>query len=321
MGIEDVNAESLTKALGGRWSGAGGEARCPAHEDRTPSLSIHDGDNGRLLTCCHAGCTPEAVWTTLQARGLVERGDHRTAPRRRRCARAAPRPAPEPSPNQDYALAIWRASQPAENTLAQVYLRSRGITIPVPPTLRYHPAVKHADTRLNLPCLIAAACNVERKITGIQRIYLTDVGRRAVVDPPKMALGTLRRGAVRLAPTIDRVWLTEGVEDALALVQMMKEPAWAVLGTSGFKTIEMPENIRTVILAPDGDEAGQAVIQEAARRLAGQGREVRTVLLPAGKDWCDVLDEYEERAAVLEFDLEIYRPNAEADARREVIHG
>ena len=31
-----------------------------------------------------------------------------------------------------------------------------------------------------------------------------------------MALGTLRGSAVRLAPTTDRVWLTEGIEDALA---------------------------------------------------------------------------------------------------------
>ncbi len=94
-----------------------------------------------------------------------------------------------------------------------------------------------------------------------------------------------------------------------------------MLGTSGFKTIEMPENIRTVILAPDGDEAGQAVIQEAARRLAGQGREVRVAKLPAGKDWVDVLDENEERAGILEFDLEQCRPDAESAARREAING
>jgi len=305
----------------GRWSGAGGEARCPAHEDRTPSLSIHDGDNGRLLTCCHAGCTPEAVWTTLQARGLVERGDHRTAPRRRRCARAAPRPAPEPSPNQDYALAIWRASQPAENTLAQVYLRSRGITIPVPASVRYRPAVKHTDTGLHLPCLVAAACNVDRRITGIQRIYLTHDGRKAPLNRPKMALGTLRGSAVRLAPTTDRVWLTEGIEDALALVQMMGEPAWALLGTSNFKTVDLPQNIEQVILAPDGDEAGQGVIQETAMRLAGQGREVRAAKLPAGKDWCDLLGDYEERAGVLQFDGGFPRHKAEALARREVIDG
>jgi len=52
----------------GRWS-----ARCPAHDDRSPSLSVRlDGD--RLLFHCHAGCPPAAVpaavglrWSDLYA--------------------------------------------------------------------------------------------------------------------------------------------------------------------------------------------------------------------------------------------------------------
>ncbi len=99
------------------------------------------------------------------------------------------------------------------------------------------------------------------------------------------------------------------------------EPAWAVLGTSGFKNVALTDHIKQVILAPDGDDAGQAVIQEAAIRLAGQGREVRAAKLPPGLDWCDVLDTYEERAGIMEFDLEICRSDAEAIARREVIRG
>ena len=35
----------------GRWL-----ARCPAHKDRSPSLSITEGDDGRTLIYCHAGC-------------------------------------------------------------------------------------------------------------------------------------------------------------------------------------------------------------------------------------------------------------------------
>ena len=35
--------------------------QCPAHEDRKPSLSITEGDDGRALVKCHAGCTAEAV--------------------------------------------------------------------------------------------------------------------------------------------------------------------------------------------------------------------------------------------------------------------
>ena len=42
-------------------------ARCPAHEDRSPSLSIGRGDDGRCLLHCHAGCSVDAV---LEALGL-----------------------------------------------------------------------------------------------------------------------------------------------------------------------------------------------------------------------------------------------------------
>ena len=171
-----------------------------------------------------------------------------------------------------------------------------------------------------MPCMVAGVCDVNRSITAIQRTYLTLDGRRAPLNRPKMALGTQRGSAVRLAPTIDRVWLTEGIEDGLAVVQMMGEPAWALLGAGNFKTVELPEKIRQVILAPDGDEKGQGVIQEAAIRLAGQGREVRVAKLPADTDWCDVLDGFEERAGILEFDLEHFRPEAEDLARQEAIN-
>ena len=36
-------------------------ARCPAHEDRTPSLSVRRGDDGRCLVNCFAGCYAEDV--------------------------------------------------------------------------------------------------------------------------------------------------------------------------------------------------------------------------------------------------------------------
>ncbi len=39
----------------------GWSARCPAHEDGTASLSIAEGDDGRALVRCHAGCTVDAI--------------------------------------------------------------------------------------------------------------------------------------------------------------------------------------------------------------------------------------------------------------------
>lgn len=49
-------------------SGDGWTAKCPAHLDGSPSLSISEGHDGRTLLHCHAGCTPQAI---CNARGLT----------------------------------------------------------------------------------------------------------------------------------------------------------------------------------------------------------------------------------------------------------
>jgi hypothetical protein len=36
-------------------------ARCPAHDDKDPSLRVYSGTDGRILVNCHAGCSPEAI--------------------------------------------------------------------------------------------------------------------------------------------------------------------------------------------------------------------------------------------------------------------
>jgi len=45
-----------------RKTGTGGwTARCPAHDDRNPSLSVSLGERGKILVHCHAGCSTEEV--------------------------------------------------------------------------------------------------------------------------------------------------------------------------------------------------------------------------------------------------------------------
>lgn len=64
------NVEALLDRLNGvKPSGQGRWlARCPAHEDRSPSLSIRDMGDGRILLKCFAECDTELV---LQALGLA----------------------------------------------------------------------------------------------------------------------------------------------------------------------------------------------------------------------------------------------------------
>ena len=61
-----MTAREITEALSGR----SGMARCPAHDDHNPSLSITERD-GKVLVHCFAGCTQEAVWEARTDKGLV----------------------------------------------------------------------------------------------------------------------------------------------------------------------------------------------------------------------------------------------------------
>ncbi len=42
-----------------------GNARCPAHDDRNPSLGIIVNDRGDVVLNCLAGCEPDAVLVSL----------------------------------------------------------------------------------------------------------------------------------------------------------------------------------------------------------------------------------------------------------------
>jgi putative DNA primase/helicase len=64
-----MNADSIARALKARHSGTGWMAKCPAHDDNNPSLSIREVD-GKVLLHCHAGCGQRAVIEALKAKDL-----------------------------------------------------------------------------------------------------------------------------------------------------------------------------------------------------------------------------------------------------------
>ena len=62
----DVVLERLAKrGCNPRRSGDGWSARCPAHDDRNPSLSVAEGTNGQALVTCHAACDLDVVRAAL----------------------------------------------------------------------------------------------------------------------------------------------------------------------------------------------------------------------------------------------------------------
>lgn len=66
---------SLAETIGQvRADGRSRDVRCPAHDDRTASLSVGRGDEGRILLHCHAGCSLGDILTTagLDPRDLFD---------------------------------------------------------------------------------------------------------------------------------------------------------------------------------------------------------------------------------------------------------
>jgi putative DNA primase/helicase len=285
-------AGEVVKALGGR----NGSARCPAHRDRNPSLSVSDGPDGRLLVHCHAGCSQEAVIAALRVLGLWSNGrpdnEFRTAHDRSRLA-----------------LAIWREAEPITGTSAAEYLAGRGIICRLPECLRSHPALLHHG--IATPALLAAITDPGSGFMGVQRIFL-ERHTWGVEKIERLSLGPTKGGAVHLTPPAGRLQVTESVEDGLALLQMTGRATWAVPGASFLASFEPPEGCHELILAPDHDRAGiEAIAKAVATSDHFYGVRLRQLLPPQGMDWCDVLEDHEERKAIQEEPSDIAQSRVE----------
>ena len=89
-----------------------------------------------------------------------------------------------------------------------------------------------------------------------------------------------RRGAARRARRL--LMVGEGIETCLAAMQATGHPAWAALSTSGLRSLDLPRDVRDVIVLADGDEPGEAAARDCARRWKREGRRVRIARPPTG---------------------------------------
>ena len=286
-----MTAETIAKALGGHRAGATWMARCPAHDDSSPSLAISAGPNGKVLVRCHAGCDQRDVIAALAERGLWDTTGKRQggiAQKHRKTLESEPEP--DAKARTEAALAIWRASHDIAGSLAETYLRSRGLVLSSLSSLRFHPGLKHASGGV-WPALVALVVHGETGLPiAIHRTFLARYGHgKAPVDPPKMMLGPCRGGLVRLGEPGDVLMVGEGIETCLAAMQATGKPAWAALSTSGLRALDLPRAIAEVIVLADGDEPGEAAAQHCARRWQREGRSVRIARPPSGMDFNDLL--------------------------------
>jgi hypothetical protein len=122
--------------------------------------------------------------------------------------RPVPKKAKAPGGTPAAAVRLFAVSVPVAGTLADTYLRSRGLTQGgVMSALRFHPKCWHraeGQTRsLPRPALIAAVTDGAGVLQGVHRTWLAPDGQgKARVETQRRAMGHLLGNAVRLRETV-----------------------------------------------------------------------------------------------------------------------
>lgn len=289
-----MRARDITVETGGKWFGSYGLTFCPAHSNtRTPALSLRDGENGCLLAYCHAGCDYRDVFRALRERGVVatfppseiesrsssfKKEFERNQERKRAALRAQ---------------SVWNESTSVIGTLAEQYLRRRSIVGSLPNRLRFHSACWHPTAR-RFPALIAGISYVgSDEVFAVHRTYLQPSGDKATVMPAKAMLGPVAGGGVEVSKGSGPLVVAEGIETALSLAEGLIDHAphtVAALSTSGVSGLKLPDLPHELIIAPDGDAAGENAARTLAARASKLGWAVRIMPAPGpGLDWNDAL--------------------------------
>ncbi len=282
----------------GRVTGVEWTALNPRRHDRRPGSFRVNLRSGRWADFATGECGGDLVslyaylftggWQGAAARAL---DDGRIAVRPVNAAKVAK------SANHDAdearriarARAIYAAAELIRGA-AEAYLLSRALE-PVLAWERLRTAVLRYPDRGEHPAIIAPVTGASGALEGIQRTFLTEDGRKLPVRDPKLSLGRVRGGAIRLAEPAEELVLCEGLEDGLSLAQELPGACvWAAPGAGMLAAMCLPPIVSSVVIAADNDAPGEQAALRAAERFASEGRHVRTMRPDAAyKDWNDQL--------------------------------
>ena len=266
---------------------------CVCHDDRHPSLSLWDGNDGRLMVHCFAGCDRREILNTLREMGLLDGS-----------LPASPPPPLRPA-NRSRILNDIIDGTKTIDSVGDVarYLEGRSIFLSLwPDDLREHPALEvwegSRPTGQKFPTLVAIIRNGEGQPAGLHLTFLRPDGSgKAEIKTPRRIIG-IREGSTRGAtvrlydPKDGSIGLAEGIETALSAYLLTGIPIWACLNAGGIERAELPEEIKRVVIFADKDPSGtgQQSAAKAALRFRDEGRKTE-ILVPdkLGHDFNDVL--------------------------------
>lgn len=198
-------------------------------------------------------------------------------------------PGHDPVKAQQAARRLFARAQPLPGTLAESYLRRRGITnFAETGALRFHPrcfyrAAPEAPSE-SWPALIAAVTDLEGTITGVHRTWLDPDGfdpirlGKAPLAVPRRALGHLLGNAVRFGVASEVLAAGEGIETMLSLrCALPTIPMAASLSAGHLAATLLPVGLRRLYIARDADPAGDAALARLMERTEVAGIEAITL--------------------------------------------
>ena len=186
---------------------------------------------------------------------------------------------------------LFASARPVAGTLAETYLRGRGITARLDwPSLRFHPACYYRPEDEDAPpeirpALLAAVTALDGTLTGLQRTWLAHDGSgTAPVIEPRRAMGRILGNAVRFGKPDSVMAAGEGIETVLSLLSLFPSlPMVAALSAAHLAALLLPPSLRRLYVLRDNDAAGEFAEDRLRERCREMGIDCRT-LLPAAND-------------------------------------
>ncbi|MBM3552204.1 MAG: DNA primase [Alphaproteobacteria bacterium] len=200
-----------------------------------------------------------------------------------------------PKASSEAARRLFHMSRPILGTLAERYLRHRGVTtLHDLDSLRFHRRCYYRPEKSaaveTWPALIAAVTDLDGNITGAHRTWLDRSGRdKAPIATPRRAMGELSSNGVRFAAPLDVMAAGEGIETVLSvrcLVPAM--PMVAALSSAHLAALLLPSTLRRLYVLRDNDAAGKKASTVLVDRATAEGIEA-IALVPQLGDFNDDL--------------------------------
>ncbi len=298
--MSGLDLRTIARALGGEVTGRQVLAPGPNHSrnDRSLSVRLSAQSPTGFIVFSHAGDDFRDARDFVSVKLGVPLDAWRTR------GQGVPRPTPtftprEPEPESDNsartdrARALWDQSRDAHGTVAEVYLKSRGLELPEgSDVLRFNPSTpwKEDDGSLIYTgCMISLLRNiVTDEIQCVQRTRISPSGAKL----GRKMTGPAGGAAIKVddhASVEQGVVVGEGLETVLTGRLYGLRPAWALGSAASIAAFPLLPGIDGITILGEAGDANAKAVEACASRWHASGREVVLVEPTIGSDINDAL--------------------------------